>query len=44
MHWPSWKDPLRFVDDLAGPPQEDIEMIMGGNMTKMFKFANPVPA
>ena len=45
--WPHaecMSDPLRFVDDLAGLPQNDIEKIMGGNMLKLLKIAQAVPA
>jgi predicted TIM-barrel fold metal-dependent hydrolase len=45
--WPhseGMKDPLRFVDDLAGLPQEDVEKIMGGNMMELFKVSKPALA
>jgi predicted TIM-barrel fold metal-dependent hydrolase len=45
--WPhaeGMRDPLNFVDDLAGLPQDQIESIMGRNMMKLFKVGQPVPA
>jgi predicted TIM-barrel fold metal-dependent hydrolase len=45
--WPhaeGMRDPLNFVDDLAGLPQPDIEKIMGGNMMKLFKVEQRVTA
>ena len=43
--WPhaeGMRDPLNFVDDLAGLPQDDIEKIMGANMMGLFKVGQPV--
>jgi predicted TIM-barrel fold metal-dependent hydrolase len=43
--WPhaeGMRDPLNFVDDLAGVAHEDVEKIMGGNMMKLFKVGQPV--
>ncbi|KLO28772.1 amidohydrolase [Mycolicibacter heraklionensis] len=45
--WPhpeGLKDPITFVDDLAGLDQSDIEKIMGGNMMKLLKVTKTVPA
>jgi predicted TIM-barrel fold metal-dependent hydrolase len=45
--WPhpeGMKDPLNFIDELAGLSEEDIAKIMGGNMVELFKVAKPVPA
>ena len=45
--WPhpeGMKDPLNFIDELAGLSQDDIEKIMGGNMCELFKVSKPVPA
>jgi predicted TIM-barrel fold metal-dependent hydrolase len=35
-------DPLTFIDELTGLGQEDVEKIMGGNMMKVMKVAEPV--
>jgi hypothetical protein len=32
-------DPLSFVDDLQGLPQEDVAKVMGGNMNRMMNLA-----
>lgn len=43
--WPhpeGLKDPITYVDDLAGLPQQDIENIMGANMMKLFKLSKHV--
>jgi predicted TIM-barrel fold metal-dependent hydrolase len=37
-------DPITYVDDLKGMPQEGIEAIMGGNMCELFKIKVPVKA
>ena len=45
--WPhpeGLKDPITFVDELAGLSEEDQAKIMGGNMMKLFKIPSPVPA
>ena len=42
--WPhpeGMKDPVAFVDDLAGLPEQDIAKIMGGNMMELFKVSRP---
>ena len=45
--WPhpeGLKDPISFVDDLAGLPADDIEKIMGRNLIELMKVKAPVPA
>lgn len=45
--WPhpeGLQDPITFVDDLADLSQDDQAKIMGGNMMKLFKVGQPVPA
>ena len=37
-------DPITFIDDLKGLPDEDIAKIMGGNMMELMKVGAPVPA
>jgi predicted TIM-barrel fold metal-dependent hydrolase len=32
-------DPLNFVDDLKGLPDEDIKLIMGGNLNRLMGFS-----
>jgi predicted TIM-barrel fold metal-dependent hydrolase len=42
--WPhpeGLKDPISYVDDLAGLSQEEIAQIMGGNMIELFKLKVP---
>jgi hypothetical protein len=28
-------DPITFVDDLQGLPEEDIKLVMGGNLNRL---------
>ncbi|GAB89548.1 amidohydrolase family protein [Gordonia rhizosphera] len=45
--WPhpeGLKDPITFIDDLKGLPEEDIARIMGGNMMQLMKVGSAVPA
>jgi predicted TIM-barrel fold metal-dependent hydrolase len=45
--WPhpeGLKDPITFVDDLAGLSDADIAKIMGGNMMQVMKVSKPIPA
>jgi predicted TIM-barrel fold metal-dependent hydrolase len=45
--WPhpeGLSDPITFVDDLKGLPEEDIRKIMGGNLMELMKIPAPVPA
>src|SRR4051812_614479 len=45
--WPhpeGMADPITFVDDLKGLPDEDIAKIMGGNLMELKKIEAPVPA
>jgi predicted TIM-barrel fold metal-dependent hydrolase len=45
--WPhpeGLKDPISFVDDLSELSPDDQALIMGGNMMKLFKVAQPVSA
>jgi predicted TIM-barrel fold metal-dependent hydrolase len=45
--WPhpeGLSDPISYVDDLAGLPDDDIARIMGGNMCELFKIKVPVSA
>ncbi len=45
--WPhpeGLKDPITFIDDLKGLPEEDIARIMGGNMMQLIKVGSAVPA
>jgi hypothetical protein len=32
-------DPISFVDELEGLPQEDIEKVMGGNLSRLMNVA-----
>jgi hypothetical protein len=32
-------DPISFVDDLEGLPQEDVAKIMGGNLARLMNTA-----
>ena len=34
----AWSDPITFVDDLKGLPEEDIEKVMGGNLNRLMGF------
>ena len=38
-HPEGMSDPLCFVDDLEGLPQEDIEKVMGGNLSRLMNVA-----
>jgi hypothetical protein len=38
-HPEGMSDPLSFVDDLQGLPQEDVAKVMGGNMNRMMNLA-----
>jgi predicted TIM-barrel fold metal-dependent hydrolase len=38
-HPEGMSDPLSFVDDLEGLPQEDIEKVMGGNLSRLMNVA-----
>ncbi len=38
-HVEGMSDPLSFVDDLYGLPDEQIRMVMGGNMARLMKVA-----
>jgi hypothetical protein len=31
-------DPITFVDDLKGLPEEDIKKVMGGNLNRLMGF------
>ena len=45
--WPhpeGMADPITFVDDLKGLPDEDIAKIMGGNLMELMKIKAPVAA
>ena len=32
-------DPITFVDELAGLPDEDIHKVMGGNLNRLMGFS-----
>ena len=38
-HPEGMSDPLSFVDDLEGLPQEDVAKVMGGNMSRLINLA-----
>jgi predicted TIM-barrel fold metal-dependent hydrolase len=38
-HPEGMSDPISFVDDLEGLPQEDIEKVMGGNLSRLMNVA-----
>jgi len=37
-------DPITFVDDLAGLPEDDIKLIMGGNLNRLMGFDDSAAA
>jgi predicted TIM-barrel fold metal-dependent hydrolase len=45
--WPhpeGLSDPITYVDDLKGLPDDDVAKIMGGNLMELMKVKAPVPA
>ena len=38
-HPEGMSDPVTFVDDLVGLPEEDIAKVMGGNMNQLLGYA-----
>src|SRR5436190_701323 len=45
--WPhpeGLSDPITYVDDLKGLPDDDVARIMGGNLMELMKVKAPVPA
>jgi predicted TIM-barrel fold metal-dependent hydrolase len=38
-HPEGMSDPITFVDDLQGLPEEDIKKVMGGNLNRLMGFA-----
>ena len=44
MHVEGLADPIAYVDELTGLPEEDIAKIMGGNMMELLGITAPAPA